>query len=46
MKLYCDNNNFKLYEGKMEEVLPTLPENSVDCIITDPPYELNFMNKG
>lgn len=46
MKLYCDNNNFKLYEGKMEDVLPTLPENSVDCIITDPPYELNFMNKG
>lgn len=46
MKLYYENNNFKLYEGKMEEVLPTLPENSVDCIITDPPYELNFMNKG
>lgn len=46
MKVYCEEKNYKLYEGKMEDVLPTLDENSVDCIITDPPYELNFMNKG
>lgn len=26
--------------------LEKLPKNSIDAIITDPPYELNFMNKG
>lgn len=26
--------------------LDKLPENSVDAIVTDPPYELNFMGKG
>lgn len=46
MGIFCKEKNYTLYEGKMEEILPTLPENSVDCIITDPPYELNFMNKG
>ena len=30
----------------MLEELNKLEENSVDAIITDPPYELNFMNKG
>ncbi len=35
-----------LYLGKCEHVLPTLPENSVDSIVTDPPYELGFMGKG
>lgn len=44
--LYCKEKHYELYQGKMEDVLPTLAENSIDCIITDPPYELNFMNKG
>ena len=30
----------------MLEELDKLEENSVDAIVTDPPYELNFMNKG
>lgn len=28
------------------EVLASLPANSVDSIVTDPPYELGFMNKS
>ena len=28
------------------EALKTLPDNSVDSIITDPPYELGFMGKS
>lgn len=28
------------------EGLKLLPDNSVDSIVTDPPYELGFMNKG
>ena len=30
----------------MLEELNKLEENSIDAIVTDPPYELNFMNKG
>ena len=38
--------NYTIYNDKMENVLPLLAENSIDCIVTDPPYELGFMNKG
>ena len=31
--------------GDCLEVLRTLPDNSVDSIVTDPPYGLSFMNK-
>ena len=37
--------NFNLINGDMLEELDKLDENSIDCIITDPPYELNFMGK-
>ena len=43
--LFCEENDYKLYQGKMQDVLDTFQEESVDCIITDPPYELNFMGK-
>lgn len=35
----------KLVLGDCLEVLSTLPENKIDTCITDPPYELGFMNK-
>ncbi len=38
--------NYKIINKNCLEALDELPENSIDCIITDPPYELNFMNKG
>ena len=34
------------YQGDCLDVLPTLPSNSVDSIVTDPPYELGFMGKS
>jgi len=34
------------YLGNCLDVLPTLPSNSVDSIVTDPPYELGFMGKS
>lgn len=40
------NDNFYVYNGDMREILSKLNENTIDSIITDPPYELNFMNKG
>lgn len=36
----------RLYNGDCLEVLDTLEEESIDNIITDPPYELNFLGKG
>ena len=46
MKLYSENKNYKLYQGNMLDMLETIEPNSIDSVITDPPYELNFMNKG
>ena len=36
---------FTILHGKNLDILPTLPDNSVDSIVTDPPYELGFMGK-
>lgn len=35
----------KIHHGKNIDVLRTLPPNSVDSVVTDPPYGINFMNK-
>ena len=35
----------KIHQGDCIEVMKTLPENSVDAIVTDPPYGLEFMGK-
>lgn len=34
-----------LFNGDNIEVIRTLPENSIDSIVTDPPYGISFMNK-
>lgn len=39
-------DNAVVYHGSNLDVLPTLPDNSVDSIVTDPPYELGFMGKS
>lgn len=44
--LYYNENDYELYKGKMQDVLSTFEANSVDSIVCDPPYELNFMGKG
>jgi len=46
MKLYCEEKDFKLYQGNMLDMLEVIEPESVDSIVTDPPYELNFMGKG
>jgi len=46
MKLYSNNNDYKLYQGSMLNMLEVIEPNSIDSIVTDPPYELNFMGKG
>ena len=46
MELYSENKNYKLYHGNMLDMLKVIEPNSIDSIVCDPPYELNFMNKG
>lgn len=46
MKLYCEQPSFKLYEGNSNDLLQVIEPNSIDAIITDPPYELNFMGNN
>lgn len=36
----------ELLHGDCRELIKTLPDNSVDSIVTDPPYELGFMGKA
>jgi len=35
----------RVFLGDCREVLEHLPDNSVDSVVTDPPYELGFMGK-
>ena len=37
---------YKIYNNNCLEQLDQLQENCIDSIVTDPPYELNFMGKG
>ena len=34
-----------ILHGNVYNILPTLPDNSIDSIVTDPPYEIAFMGK-
>ncbi|MFZ5390828.1 MAG: DNA-methyltransferase, partial [Patescibacteria group bacterium] len=38
---YFQKNGFKLYKGNCLDILKKLPENSVDMIFADPPYNLS-----
>lgn len=46
MKLYSENKDYKLYQGNMLDMLEVIEPESIDSIVTDSPYELNFMGKG
>lgn len=39
-------SDYLIYNDDCLEVLEKMSPNAIDCIITDPPYELNFMGKG
>lgn len=45
MKLYSENENYKLYQGNMLDMLEVIKPNSIDSIITDPPYGLTSITK-
>ena len=43
-KVEIGKGNF-IYNGDNIQVLKTLPDNSVDSVVTDPPYGLKFLKK-
>jgi len=45
LKPYYEDKWVKIFHGDCREILPTLPDNSVDLVLTDPPYGIGFMGK-
>jgi DNA modification methylase len=45
MTAYFENDRATIYHGDCIEVMRQLPDNSVDAVVTDPPYGLSFMGK-
>lgn len=45
MTPHYQDESVTLYHGDCLDVLAELPENSVDAVVTDPPYGLEFMGK-
>jgi site-specific DNA-methyltransferase (adenine-specific) len=46
MTVHYTDDRVTLYHGDCIEVMRTLPDASVDAVVTDPPYLLDFMGKG
>lgn len=45
MKPYYEDAAVTVHHGDCLEVITTLPDSSVDAVVTDPPYGLEFMGK-
>ena len=45
MQPLYQKHDITLFCGDLRDVLPTLPKRIVDCVVTDPPYGLGFMEK-
>ena len=46
MSVYYSDDAVTIYHGDCRDVLLTMPDASVDAVVTDPPYELGFMGKA
>ena len=46
MELYSENKDYKLYQGNMLDMLEVIEPNTIDSIVTDPPYELDTQGGG
>jgi DNA modification methylase len=38
--------SWKIINGNSAEILKTYPDNSFDCVVTDPPYGISFLGKA
>lgn len=45
MKLYAKTDDYAIYEGNMLDMLEEIEPNSIDSIVTDPPYGLTSITK-
>lgn len=45
MELYSENESYKLYHGNMLDMLEVIQPESIDAIITDPPYGLTSITQ-
>ena len=45
MKVQKKQSSFVLHQGDCLDILRTIPDNSIDSVVTDPPYGLSFMGK-
>ena len=45
MTIHYQGHGVTLHHGDCLDVLRTLPDASVDSVVTDPPYGLEFMGK-
>lgn len=41
-----DDGRIRLMPGDCRDLIAMLPDNSLDSVVTDPPYEIGFMNLG
>ena len=46
MSIYYRDDRVTLYHGDCIEVMASLPDASVDAVVTDPPYALGFMGRS
>ena len=46
MELYSETKEYKLYHWNMLDMWEVIESWTIDSIVCDPPYELNFMGKG
>lgn len=46
MKIYSQKSEYTLLQGNMLDMWDFVGGGTIDSIVTDPPYELNFMWKG
>lgn len=46
MRPYFERDGIRLFHAKAEDVLPTLPGESVDLVLTSPPYNLGTTHNG
>jgi len=43
--VHTKEKSYTIYNASCLDVMDSMEENSIDCIVTDPPYEIGFMGK-
>jgi DNA modification methylase len=44
--IHTQEETYTIYNQSCLDLMDSLEENSIDCIVTDPPYEIGFMGKA